>query len=290
MEKLILSMDINAPRETVWDAITQDASYRRWTSVFQPTSHFTGGWKEGDSIHFVGINEDGQKEGMVSEIAASRYPEHISIRHLGLLRNGEVDTTSDDVKAWAPSFENYTLEKIADHKTRFHLEMDINEDYYSMFENLWPKAMAMMKDICEEKAGAPTRITVVAMVGGEEGKVWAYWTDPDHITKWNFASDDWHCPKAENDVRVGGKIKATMAAKDGSMSFDFEGTYTRVDYGERLDYVLGDGRTVEVLFTFQSDKICVIENFEAETTNPPDMQRAGWQAILDNFKKHVVED
>lgn len=290
MEKLILSIDINAPQETVWNAITQDESYRKWTSVFQPTSHFTGGWKEGDTIHFVGINEEGEKEGMYSEIAASRFPEFISIRHLGLIKNGEVDTTSDSVKEWAPSYENYTLQKIADRKTRFHLEMDINEEYFTTFENLWPKAMAMLKDICEERPGGPTRITVIAMVGGEEGKVWAYYTDPDHIRKWNAANDDWHCPYAENDVKVGGRFKMTMAAKDGSASFDFTGQYTDMQYGERLAYTLDDGRTVEVYFTFQGDKICVMVNFQAEAVNAPDLQRAGWQAILDNFKKHVEAD
>jgi uncharacterized protein YndB with AHSA1/START domain len=289
MTKLFLSIDINATQEDVWNAITQDVPYRRWTSAFHEGSFFEGGWNKGDSIHFLGINEAGNKEGMTSEIAESNHPEFISVRHLGMIINGVIDTTSDEVKEWAPAFENYRLEKIADNKTRFHLEMDIQESHYAMFENMWPKAMALLKDVCEEKYNTKPRITVIAMVGGEEGKVWTYWNDPDHIREWNAAADSWHCPYAENDLRVGGRFKYTMAAKDGSMSFDFTGEYTAIDYGQRIAYTLDDGRTVEVIFSFQTDKICVIENFEAEQTNTLELQRSGWQAILDNFKKHVEE-
>jgi len=289
MTKLVLSIDINAPREIVWDAITQDAPYRKWTSAFQEGSHFEGGWNKGDSIYFIAPTEDGKKAGLASEIAESIKPEFISIRHLGILKDGKVDTTSNEVKEWAPSFENYRLEKTGEGTTRFHLEMDIQEDYYTMFENMWPRAMAMLKDISEETAHGPGRITVIAMVGGEEGKVWSYYTDPDHIMEWNAASPDWHCPHAENDVRVGGKFKSIMAARDGSNSFDFTGVYTNVDYGSRISYLMDDGRNADVHFNFQTDKICVMVSFETENTNTPELQRTGWQAILDNFKKHVEE-
>jgi len=287
MTNLVLCIDINATREEVWNAITQDAPYRRWTNAFHEGSYFIGGWNKGDSIHFVALNEAGKPEGMVSEIAESKHPEYISVRHLGILTGGEVDTTSDAALEWSPSYENYKLEKIDEENTRFHLDMDIQEEYYTMFENMWPKAMAMLKDVCEENKQAQKRITVIAMIGGEEGKVWSYWTDPDHIKKWNTASDDWHCPYAENDVRVGGRFKSTMAAKDGSMSFDFSGVYTKVDYGHRLSYTLDDGRKADIVFSFQCDKICVMITFDAEQQNSIELQRGGWQAILDNFKKHV---
>jgi uncharacterized protein YndB with AHSA1/START domain len=290
MTKLVLSIDINAPAETVWNAITQDEQYRRWTSVFHEGSYFEGGWNKGDIIHFVAINEDGEKEGMYSEIAESKPNEYISIRHLGFIKNGVVDTTSDAAREWAPSYENYRLERLGDNATRFHLEMDVDESYYSMFENMWPKAMAMLKEICEENNAGPKRITVISMVGGEEGKVWAYWTDPDHIKNWNAASPDWHCPHAENDVRNGGRFKFTMAAKDGSASFDFTGEYTDVVYGNRISYVMDDGRKADTLLHFQSDKICVMTTFDAEGTNPHDLQRGGWQSILENFKKYVEEN
>ena len=289
MTKLVLSIDINAPREIVWDAITQDEMYRKWTSAFSEGSFFEGGWNKGDAIHFLMINEAGVKEGMVAEIAESRHPEYISVHHLGMIKGSEVDTTSDAVREWAPAFENYRLEKTSERTTRFHLDMDIQDNYLVMMENMWIKALALLKDLCEEKANGPGRITVIALIAGEEGKVWAYWTDPDHIKIWNTASDDWHCPYAENDVRVGGKFKSTMAAKDGSMSFDFSGVYTNIVYGHRIAYTMDDGRNADIDFSFQSDKICVMVNFEAEQTNSVDLQRTGWQAILDNFKRHVEE-
>lgn len=132
-----------------------------------------------------------------------------------------------------------------------------------------------------------TAITVEATVNAPVEKVWKSWNEPQHITKWCFASDDWHAPKSENDLREGGKMKTTMAAKDGSVSFDFEGTYTKVEPLKRIDYTIADGRKVSVTFIANGNTTQVVETFEPEGTNPADMQRAGWQAILDNFKKHT---
>ena len=130
-------------------------------------------------------------------------------------------------------------------------------------------------------------ITVQSNINSTINKVWECWTSPQHITKWNNASDDWHTPYAENDLRTGGKFKSTMAAKDGSMSFDFVGEYTLVNQNKDIQYVMPDGRKVEVSFKQTSDGIEIIESFDPETLNPEEMQRDGWQAILDNFKKYV---
>lgn len=128
-------------------------------------------------------------------------------------------------------------------------------------------------------------ITVETTVKAPVEKVWQTWTRPEHITQWCYASDDWHAPAAENDVRTGGNFKTTMAAKDGSFSFDFGGTYTDVQEHAKLDYVLGDGRKVQVNFISEGDATKVIETFEPESTHSIEMQRGGWQAILDNFRK-----
>lgn len=130
-------------------------------------------------------------------------------------------------------------------------------------------------------------ITVQSNINTSIDKVWECWTNPEHITKWNNASDDWHTPYAENDLRTGGKFKSTMAAKDGSMSFDFEGEYTLVNQNKNIHYVMADGRKVEVSFIETPNGIEIIESFDPETINPEEMQRAGWQAILDNFKKYT---
>jgi uncharacterized protein YndB with AHSA1/START domain len=130
-------------------------------------------------------------------------------------------------------------------------------------------------------------ITVKTEVNASIDKVWECWTTPEHITKWNNASADWHTPYAENNLQVGGKFKYTMASKDGTMSFDFEGEYTLVEQNKAIEYVMADARKVEISFESIENGVEIIESFDPETENPEEMQRGGWQAILDNFKKHV---
>src|SRR5215471_5976418 len=125
-----------------------------------------------------------------------------------------------------------------------------------------------------------TVITIRSTVNAPLEKVWESWTKPEHITKWNYASDDWHTPFAENDVRVGGKFIARMEAKDGSFGFDFGGVYDEVIPNEYLEYTIGDGRKVKVNFTKHANQTSVVEAFEAENQNSVEMQRNGWQAIL----------
>lgn len=132
-------------------------------------------------------------------------------------------------------------------------------------------------------------LTIKAVVNTPVDVVWRMWTEPAHITQWNHASDDWHSPHAENDLRVDGKFSSTMAAKDGSMSFDFAGVYTEVETHKKIAYVLGDGRKVEAHFLGNGNSTEIIQHFEPETENPFDFQQAGWQAILDNFKKYTEE-
>lgn len=132
-----------------------------------------------------------------------------------------------------------------------------------------------------------TMITVTATVNAPVEKVWKFWSQPEHIKKWNNASDDWHTPSAENDLRKGGKFSARMEAKDGSFGFDFGGTYDEVKTHELIAYTLGDGRTVEIHFNREGDTTKVVETFVAETQNSVELQQGGWQAILDNFKKYT---
>ena len=137
------------------------------------------------------------------------------------------------------------------------------------------------------EAANKTRITVQTTVNAPLPAVWDYWTKPEHITQWNAASDDWHTPWAENDLRAGGKFRARMEAKDGSFGFDFEGTYTDVQEHRYLEYTIADGRQVQVNFSSQGDTTYVVETFEAEDTHSIEMQQEGWQAIMDNFRKYA---
>ena len=131
------------------------------------------------------------------------------------------------------------------------------------------------------------RITVETTVNASLNTVWDSFTNPTHIIKWYFASDDWHAPFAENDIQTGGKFKTTMAAKDGSFSFDFEGEYSLVKAQEEINYFLADGRTVKINFISEGNTTKVIETFDPENKNLAEMQKAGWQSILDNFKKYT---
>ncbi len=133
----------------------------------------------------------------------------------------------------------------------------------------------------------PPPISVQVLVNAPVEKVWQYFTEPVHITKWNNASPDWHTPKAENNLTPGGMFTYRMEAKDGSFGFDFGGIYTEVVPGEKFAYTIGDGRKVSVQFQETEEGTRVIEIFDPEIENPTEMQRAGWQAILDNFKKYV---
>lgn len=130
-------------------------------------------------------------------------------------------------------------------------------------------------------------ITVRTVIRAPIAKVWEYWNKPEHITGWAFASDDWEAPAAENDLRTGGKFKTVMAAKDKSTSFDFTGTYTAVKEHSLIEYDMSDGRHVKVEFEQTPEEVKVTETFDPENENSEEMQRNGWQAILDNFKKYV---
>ncbi len=128
-------------------------------------------------------------------------------------------------------------------------------------------------------------ITIESVVNAPIDKAWKLWTEPEHIKKWNNASPDWHMPIAKNDLKAGGKFISRMEAIDGSFGFDYEGVYDKVKTNELISYTLGDSRKVEITFSVQNNKTKIVETFEAESINSIEMQRGGWQSILDNFPK-----
>lgn len=130
-------------------------------------------------------------------------------------------------------------------------------------------------------------ITIQTVIYSPLEKVWNFWVNPSHITKWAFASDDWEAPYAENNLEVGGTFKTTMAAKDGSHSFDFAGIYSNVQVNKLIEYDMEDGRHVEIVFETVTEGTKVIQTFDPETKNSRELQKNGWQAILDNFKKYA---
>lgn len=136
-------------------------------------------------------------------------------------------------------------------------------------------------------ANTKTSITVETSINAPLEKVWEFWTSPEHITEWNNASADWHTPKAENDLQTGGRFLFRMEAKDGSFGFDFSGIYDEVKTQELIAYTIADGRKVKITFTNAEGSTKVTEVFEAETINAVELQKTGWQAILNNFKNYT---
>ena len=130
-------------------------------------------------------------------------------------------------------------------------------------------------------------ITIQATVMVDAAKAWECYTLPEHITKWNFASDDWHCPAAFNELKVGGTYRVRMEAKDGSFGFDLEATYDSVEPGNSFTYTMSDGRPVHLVMHDKGSATEVTITFEAENQNPVELQRDGWQAILNNYKKYT---
>jgi hypothetical protein len=150
MQKIHFSTFINAPRQNVWRTMLDDASYREWTSAFNEGSYYVGGWEQGSEIRFLGPDpETGDEGGMYSRIKENRQYEFISIEHLGIIRNGVVDTTSEEVKKWTPAFENYTF-RDKDGGTEVSVDMDVADDYKAMFEEKWPKALKSLKELAEK--------------------------------------------------------------------------------------------------------------------------------------------
>ncbi|MDH3244506.1 MAG: SRPBCC family protein [Saprospiraceae bacterium] len=131
------------------------------------------------------------------------------------------------------------------------------------------------------------KITVQTTISKPADIVWELWTKPEHIIHWNFASDDWHCPRAENDLQPDGRFMWRMEAKDGSMGFDFSGTYEEILSKRLIRYRMDDDRIATIHFEEDDDSTRIIEIFEAEGMNPIELQKAGWQSILNNFRKYV---
>ena len=284
MKKIDFSVTIDAPKEKVWQALWNIDNYEKWTSVFAEGSTVTtDNWKEGSKVLFG----DGKGSGMVSAVEYNKPNEQMSFRHLGEMKDGVEDTSSDKVQEWSGAMEEYFLTE-KDGKTELKVVMDtVGAEFEEFLLKAWPTAMENIRKIAEALA-TNKAITVESTINAPVEKVWETWTEPGHITQWCSASEDWHAPHAENDVREGGKFKTVMAAKDGSASFDWEGKYNKVAKHNTIEYDMADGRHVKISFQKLGDnETKVVETFDMENTHPEEVQRGGWQSILDNFKKYT---
>lgn len=277
LKKISFSTSIHASKNKVWDILWNNETYRKWTAVFMEGSHAQSDWNEGSRIQFL----DGQGRGMYSIIEKKIAGEYISFRHLGEIKDGQ-EQPIDETKGWGNSTENYMLNEDAG-ITTLTVEMDVVNEMLEYFNNTFPKALEAIKKLSETKQ----QITVETTVQADVDKVWEYWNAPEHIIQWCSATPEWHTPRATNDLRTGGNFSSRMEAKDGSMGFDFGGVYDDVKTNSLIAYTMGDGRKVMIIFNSDGNTTTLTETFEAEDQNPVEMQRAGWQSILNNFKDYT---
>lgn len=279
MKQISFTIQINASAEQVWFSLWNKRNYENWVSVFYKGSYAISDWNKDSKIHF--LSPEGS--GMFSIIS-----EMIPNKKITFLHQGEVkDNVEQEVKnEWLGSEESYTLIE-ENGQTTLNLTLTLDEKWQDYFKETFPKALELVKQDAEN--GKAKLITVQAFINKSLQEVWNKYTQTEHIVNWNFASDDWHCPTAKNEPKTNGKFLYRMEAKDGSAGFDFEGIYTEVIPLKKLAFNLGE-RKVWTEFIQFNDKILVLCNFEPEQTHSVFMQRDGWQAILNNFKKYVEQN
>jgi uncharacterized protein YndB with AHSA1/START domain len=229
-------------------------------------------------VHF--LSPDGN--GMYSTITECKENELMAFKHLGEVKKFEEQSPTDVSKSWVDAREVYSLKENKG-KTELKVSMDSIEGFADYMKKTFPVALNIVKELAEN----PVQLIIETNVGASVEKVWRYWTLPEHIIKWNKASDDWHCPSAMNDLKAGGSFSCSMAANDGSFSFEFSGIYDVVNTHEKIQYTLEDGRKVIIDFIPEGTQTKIVESFEAEETNSLDLQQGGWQAILNNFKNYT---
>ncbi|MES2811041.1 MAG: SRPBCC domain-containing protein [Bacteroidota bacterium] len=281
MKTLEFKIEIAAPKEKVWFSLWDDANYENWTRAFCEGSHAVSSWEEGQKIYFL----DPKGSGMASQIIEKKPFESMIFSHITEIIDSVEQPITEKIQSWTGSKEQYHLTE-QNGVTTLKVSVESVEEYESFFSDMFPNALQNVKEIAENQK--IQSITVRTTLNTPVEKVWDYFTKPEHIVNWNFASDDWHCPKSENNLEVGKQFMSTMASKDGSISFDFTGTYTEIIPHKRIVYSIdGDGRKVIAKFQVLDGKTIVTEIFEPESQNPIELQRGGWQSILNNFKKYT---
>lgn len=283
MKRLHMERKFNTTQQKLWELIVDADHYRNWTKAFSEGSDFVGDWSKGSRMRFVAEDESDNENGMLSEIVESIWPEFISIRHLGLVMDGVEDYDSPSAKKWTPAFENYRLTSKEDGSCTFELDQEIPDEEFDGFKESWRRAFNRISNLLEESEDVGRVITLREKSSRSVDAIWDRLVVPEKVMTWNYASDDWHCPKASNNLIEGREFHYEMAAKDGSMSFDFWGTYTLIEPNKKLYFDLGDGRKVRIDIIEKPYGCLIEERFEVEQQNNLDLQRKGWQSILRNL-------
>lgn len=280
MKTLTYTIDIKAPAAKIWFVLWDDKHYKEWTSVFSLGSYAVSDWKEGSKIQFLTPEGDG----MYSVIDQLIPNKKLVFKHLGEIKKYK-ELASDSKKyEWSGFIESYEL-KEHDDTTTLTVKSDVADNFIDFMEDAFPKALKTVKNLAEDLS-----IHIETEIEKTPDQIWKYWTQPEHIINWNSANADWHTPHAQNDLKINGRFLFRMEAKDGSMGFDFGGTYLEVEPMKKITYKMDDGRKVDVEFLDANGKTKVIERFQPENTNPLELQRDGWQSILNNFKEYAEKN
>lgn len=277
MIQLNFSTSINAPVEKVWFSLWNKSHYENWVSVFYEGSYAITDWNKGSKVHF--LSPEGS--GMFSVISEMIPNKKMTFHHKGEVKE---HVEHEEKKEWLGSEESYVL--VEDNgNTILNVNLTLDENWQDYFKETFPKALAKIKTLAENDT--VETITVQTFIDKPVSEVWDYYTNPKHIVNWNFASDDWHCPTAENDPQTGGKFSYRMEAKNGSIGFDLEGEYSGVIPNKKLAYQFSDNRKVCTDFVPFNGGTMVLGSFEPENIHSIYLQRDGWQAILNNFRKYI---
>jgi uncharacterized protein YndB with AHSA1/START domain len=275
MSILEYEQKIEAPAPKIWQVLWQEQTYSEWTSVFNAGSYAISDFTEGSEFQFLSPNGSG----VYGHIAKCVPNAFIEFQYEGEVRAYQkIDSDFD----WKKVRESYRF--IEDEKgILLSVSLVGMQEHASFFNTAFPKALLNVKKMAEE----PLFLTVDAFVKGSLGEIWELWVQPNHIMEWNHASDDWHTPFAENELKKDGQFCYRMAAKDGSVSFDFKGIYSKVIKEAEIAYTIEDGRLVTVTFEQVGNQVHIQEKFEAETLHSLSLQEQGWNAILAQFKRYA---
>lgn len=281
---LTIRREFMAGRQLVWDCHTKSELLEQWFAPKPFTAKTKSmDFREGGHWHYAMVSPEGEEYWGWTEYRTIKPIDFYTSFDAFCNEDGETnkDLPSAD---WKVTFTDKGAHAIVETLITYNSLADLETVIKMGMQEGMTMTLEQLDKLLENMA---TKITVETIVSADLTKVWNAYTSPEHITKWNFASEDWHCPKAENDIRVGGKYMAKMEAKDGSFAFDFEAVYDEVIDQEQFTYTMPDGRAVTTSFEAKDGQTKVTTVFDAEQQNPADMQQQGWQAILNNFKKYV---
>jgi uncharacterized protein YndB with AHSA1/START domain len=290
---LTIRRTFNAHRQLVWDAYTQSELLDQWfapTPLVAKTKSMD--FRNGGRWHYAMIEPNGTAHWGLTEFIHISPIDYYTSSDAFCNEAGEINTQLPRAQ-WVVTFidkgENTVVESVVTYAQLSDLEtiikMGMQEGMRATLLRL-DNLLETLSNIKQQNMPSQ-KITVQALIAADLKKTWDYYTNPEHITQWNFADPSWCCPKAENDLQVGGKYNVRMEAKDGSFGFDFEGIYTEMLLEEKYTLVLADNRVVNVSFNPTGAQTEVIIIFDAETQNSLELQKGGWQAILDNFKHYT---